>query len=253
MSKPASRLHTETRRAFLAEQTYAILALAKNVVRDVVEIGRRLSETKTKFSRGENPEFLAWAQNGLGWSEGSVYTFMQVFDFASKGDFSKFEKLDLTSIYLLARYRNTLPEVIEAVAERSAEGERPSRDEVKTMVAEAKAHTITYKRIEQPPPVVRTITYERIEQPAPVSRTVTPYTGSTTNLRTLSAQVAGREIMRGVVVIDYTLARYSAGEVIATLTDDERQRVRDLIDRLKAALDARSNIVEFPGSNDVRN
>ena len=46
------QVEANSREAFLAEKADAIRSLAKNVVRDVIEIGRHLSEAKGKFGRG---------------------------------------------------------------------------------------------------------------------------------------------------------------------------------------------------------
>jgi hypothetical protein len=114
----------------------AIRALAKNVMRDVVEIGRHLSEAKAKFGRGDNPEFLAWAKDALGWSQASVYRFLNVHDLAQRGDFITMIKsdLDLRSLYTLAAAdEDVQATVIEAIAESGANGERKSLDKVRTM------------------------------------------------------------------------------------------------------------------------
>ena len=113
----------------------AIRALAKNVMRDVVEIGRHLSEAKAKFGRGDNPEFLAWA-DALGWSQASVYRFLNVHDLAQRGDFITMIKsdLDLRSLFTLgAADEDVQATVIEAIAESGANGERMSLDKVRTM------------------------------------------------------------------------------------------------------------------------
>ena len=112
------------REAILAEKVGAIRALAKNVVRDVIEIGRHLSEAKAKFDRGENPEFLAWGRDDLGWSQRSFYRFLSVHDLAQKGDFASLAKsdLELSALYLLAR-PSTANDVRNEVVERAADEE----------------------------------------------------------------------------------------------------------------------------------
>jgi len=50
---------------FLAEKAGAIRALAKNVVRDVIEIGRHLSETKDRVGHGK---YLQWIEREFEWS-----------------------------------------------------------------------------------------------------------------------------------------------------------------------------------------
>ena len=65
------QVEANSREAFLAEKADAIRSLAKNVVRDVIEIGRHLSEAKGKFGRGDNPEFLARVGEGRARMESS--------------------------------------------------------------------------------------------------------------------------------------------------------------------------------------
>ena len=130
----------DDREAFLARKAGALRALAKTVVRDVIEIGRLLSEAKEAFGRGENPEFLAWAQEALGWSRSSVYRFMDVHALMRNGQFSqrgKIEDLDLSSLYLLAR-PSTADDVRDEVVERAANGEAITPKEVARLIDEAR-------------------------------------------------------------------------------------------------------------------
>jgi hypothetical protein len=134
---------TEIRAAFLAEKADVLhalhKALHKTFASGAVEIGRHLSEVKATFDRGDNPEFLAWVYQTLGWKKSSVYGFINIYELASTNKFSNgLENFDLSSLYLLAA-PSTPAKVVEAIAERSGEGERLSRGEVKTLVAEAKA------------------------------------------------------------------------------------------------------------------
>jgi hypothetical protein len=56
------------------------------------------------FAGADQPEFLAWAKDALGWAQASVYRFLHVHDLAQRGDFTNLIKtdLDLSSLYLLA-------------------------------------------------------------------------------------------------------------------------------------------------------
>src|SRR5436305_13649084 len=56
--------------------TGAIRALAKNVVRDVIEIGRHLTEVR-ELNEGQ---FLAWIKNEFNWSQRTAYRFIDVYD-----------------------------------------------------------------------------------------------------------------------------------------------------------------------------
>jgi hypothetical protein len=55
---------------FLAEKAGAIRALAKNVVRDVIEIGRHLSETKLRVGHGK---YLQWIEREFEWSHDTEF------------------------------------------------------------------------------------------------------------------------------------------------------------------------------------
>jgi hypothetical protein len=129
------------RPAFLAEKGDAIRVLAKSVTHDVVEIGRHLSEVKERFGRGENPAFLAWAEDTLGWGQASIYKFVNVFKMASEGNFTRGVKLsdfNLSSLYLLAA-PSTPDEVRTEIFERVKAGETVSVAGVKDAIAGAKA------------------------------------------------------------------------------------------------------------------
>ena len=150
------QVEANSREAFLAEKADAIRSLAKNVVRDVIEIGRHLSEAKGKFGRGDNPEFLAWAKDALGWSQASVYRFLNVHDLAQRGDFTNLIKcdLDLSSLYILAA-PSTPAEVITQVEERGRRGEPVTAAQVRGLVAatkEAEVHRITAPSRSSTPP-----------------------------------------------------------------------------------------------------
>jgi Protein of unknown function (DUF3102) len=55
----------------------AIRAFAKNVVRDVIEIGRHLSEAKERVGHGQ---YLQWLSSEFEWSESTALRFVQTFD-----------------------------------------------------------------------------------------------------------------------------------------------------------------------------
>jgi hypothetical protein len=126
----------------LAEKADAIRKLAKNVARDVAEIGRHLSEVKEHFERGDNPEFLHWAKTELGWSSRSVYRFIQVHEFLKDGIFVNLAKceLDVSVLYRLAA-PSTPPEAREEIFSRAAKGQTVSVAEARDVVAHFKAPT----------------------------------------------------------------------------------------------------------------
>ena len=175
------QVEANRREAFLAEKADAIRSLAKNVVRDVIKIGRHLSEAKGKFGRGDNPEFLTWTNEALGWSKSSVYNFINVYDLVQGGNFPNFGNFDLSSLYLLAA-PSTPPEVIAEVAERSQRGEQVTVAQVRELVTaskEAEVHRITAPS--------RSSTQPEPERPISIVRSSTPTV--TTHAVTLSRDV----------------------------------------------------------------
>ena len=254
--------------AQLAEHAIEIRRLGKRVIEDIIEIGEHLAAAKEICGHGH---WLPWLEREFDWSESAAKKFMAVAEASKTVNFTDLNA-PISALYLLAA-EGTPPEAVEAVAERSAKGERLSVNEVKATIAahrtpprpdattihvtrlpptEAPPILITAERVEQSAPVNRTITYERTEQPASVSRTIT-YTRSEPEPEADRVQAAGRKIMHGVGVIVDALDNTRGlnlmvkdVEVIAMLPDADRQRVRTLIDRLSAALDVRANIVLFP-------
>ena len=175
------QVEANRREAFLAEKADAIRSLAKNVVRDVIKIGRHLSKAKGKFGRGDNPEFLTWTNEALGWSKSSVYNFINVYDLVQGGNFPNFGNFDLSSLYLLAA-PSTPPEVIAEVAERSQRGEQVTVAQVRELVTaskEAEVHRITAPS--------RSSTQPEPERPISIVRSSTPTV--TTHAVTLSRDV----------------------------------------------------------------
>jgi hypothetical protein len=94
-------------------------------VRDVIEIGRRLTEAKELTGHGG---WLPWLEREFGWKERSAQNFVQVFE-ASKS--TKFADLNLSvsGLYLLAS--PSANEAREAIIKRAKDGERLTLTEVK--------------------------------------------------------------------------------------------------------------------------
>jgi hypothetical protein len=89
----------EARDIFLTETADAIRRLAKNVVRDVVDIGRRLTEAKARCGHGN---WLQWLKREFDWSERTARHFMGVYELSETANFADLEPLNLASLYLLA-------------------------------------------------------------------------------------------------------------------------------------------------------
>src|SRR5258705_13909400 len=71
------RPQTAVESDFLAKKAGAIRALAKNVVRDVIEIGRHLTEARARAAHGE---WYPWLEREFGWSEPTARNFMNVYE-----------------------------------------------------------------------------------------------------------------------------------------------------------------------------
>lgn len=119
----------------LAEHAAVIRALGKRVVRDVIEIGGRLTECKRIAGHGN---WLPWLDREFGWNERTARNFMQAHELAFKSE--KFADLELpvSALYLLAA-PSTPDEARDVVLNRVANGETLTHDAVKQMIAEAKA------------------------------------------------------------------------------------------------------------------
>ena len=226
------QVEANSREAFLAEKADAIRSLAKNVVRDVIEIGRHLSEAKGKFGRGDNPEFLAWAKDALGWSQASVYRFLNVHDLAQRGDFTNLIKcdLDLSSLYLLAA-PSTPAEVIAQVEERGRRGEPVTVAQVRGLVAatkEAEVHRITAPSHSSTPP----------EPERPVSIVRSSTSTVTTHAVTLSRDVG--EALSLVVAMEtcaFSDAKMTELVRAATQLGRNREALRRVAQAIIDALD----------------
>lgn len=119
----------------LQQKAGAIRALAKNVARDIVEIGRHLTEAKAACAHGE---WLPWLESEFGWSEWTALRFMRVHEAFGKSVNLTDLDLPLTSLYALAAPSTPEPVRQEVIA-RAESGETLSRAEVDALIAKAKA------------------------------------------------------------------------------------------------------------------
>jgi hypothetical protein len=123
--------------AFLAEKAAAIRTLALSAARNLAEIGKHLNEVKERFGRGDNPQFLAWALDMLGWSQATVYRYLRIFEFSQTGDFINVDKIDLdvSSLYLLAAPSTTDEARAEVIEQATKTTKKITRAAVKKTVA----------------------------------------------------------------------------------------------------------------------
>jgi hypothetical protein len=104
------------------------------VVRDVVEIGRRLTDAKRRIGHGR---FLVWLGAEFGWSQRTAENFMRVYDL--HGKFANFADLNvpLSALYLLAAPSTPEPALF-TIAARAGEGAGVSLVEVKEIIAKSR-------------------------------------------------------------------------------------------------------------------
>jgi hypothetical protein len=101
---------------------------AKQVVADVVEIGRRLSHAKKLVGHGH---WLSWLSENFEWSGDTAERYMRAHELVAK--FRTLRNLDLSVIHALAG-KNVPEEYVKQVAVRVEAGEKPSVRSVKLEV-----------------------------------------------------------------------------------------------------------------------
>jgi hypothetical protein len=99
----------------LAEHAAVIRALGKRVVGDIIEIGRRLSESKKLCGHGN---WLPWLEREFGWGDDTALNYMRCADLAISRNFRDLS-IPVSGLYLLAA--PSTPE------EARAEDDGPSR------------------------------------------------------------------------------------------------------------------------------
>lgn len=129
----------------LAEHAEKIRELGKRALRDIIEVGRHLTEAKLLVGHGA---WLPWIQKEFGWSEMTATRFMRIFDFERelKSHNLLDLSLNLSALYELTR-RRTPPEVVTHFIAKAARGEKVKASEIK----EASARVLPFPKREPPP------------------------------------------------------------------------------------------------------
>jgi hypothetical protein len=135
MTQTDNPIPTET---ILAQNAEVIRALGKRVVGDVIEIGRRLSESKKLCGRGN---WLPWLQHEFGWSDDTALRYMQVSELAESRNLRDLS-LPISGLYLLAA-PSTPEEARQQVIERVENGARLSISDVKQLIVEVRSRQAT--------------------------------------------------------------------------------------------------------------
>jgi hypothetical protein len=122
-----------TTETILAQNAEVIRALGKRVIADVIEIGRRLSESKALCGHGN---WLPWLEREFGWGDDTALNFMRCHQLAESRNFRDLS-LPISGLYLLAA-PSTPEQAQQQVIERAESGEHLSVADVKKLIVEAR-------------------------------------------------------------------------------------------------------------------
>jgi hypothetical protein len=117
----------------LDEIAERIRTRAKSAFDGVIEIGRDLIAAKKIIGHGK---WLPWLEREFAWDESSARRFMAIAEAVGKSPKLSDLNVPVSGLYLLIAH-TTPAEVIEAVAERSEQGDKLTLAEVKRMIADA--------------------------------------------------------------------------------------------------------------------
>lgn len=122
----------------LAEHAESIRKLSKDMISDVIEIGRRLRECKQLLGHGN---WLSWLEHEFAWSERTARNFISAYEFADRQLANVADLgINISSLYLLAA--PSTPEAARAeVLGRIKAGEVLPYGEVKRIASVARAGT----------------------------------------------------------------------------------------------------------------
>ncbi len=147
----ADRAKQEGQDPVLAEHAAAIHTLSKRVVKDIVEIGRRLTLSKERVGHGN---WAAWLETEFAWSEGSALNFTRVYqlaeDYKSKNFTDlKIENLIIAPSALYTLGRPSMPDgVRDEIIERAVAGEAIKHSTVQEALAK---HAAVQEALAPPP------------------------------------------------------------------------------------------------------
>jgi hypothetical protein len=100
----------------LARHATEIRRLGKQVVSDVIEIGRLLVESKELVGHGD---WLSWLEREFQWTDDTALNYMRVHELAKNRNFRDLSHIPLSGLYLLAA--PSTPEVAKLEATSRAE------------------------------------------------------------------------------------------------------------------------------------
>jgi hypothetical protein len=120
----------------LAEHAEAIRYLGKRVIKDVIEIGRHLTEAKVIAGHGN---WLPWLEREFGWTEMTATRFINVYEMSKSNKLLDFD-LPVSGLYLLAA-PSTPEEARDEIIERAKAGEPVSTGTIKETIARTRTDT----------------------------------------------------------------------------------------------------------------
>jgi hypothetical protein len=119
---------------FLSEKAGAIRALGKNIVRDVIEIGRHLTEVKVRVGHGN---FRSWIKREFEWERSTADNFINMHEaFGSNAQRVGHLDLPMSAFYAIAA-PTTPTEVRDQLLDKAEGGERLTRDQVRAAIDKA--------------------------------------------------------------------------------------------------------------------
>jgi hypothetical protein len=127
--------------ATLTANADAIRMLRMRVANDVVEIGRRLAESREIVRKtAGHGHWLDWLKAEFSWSESTALNFIRVFEMSESTNFADLDQVNLpvSALYLLAA--PSTPKTVRGKILNRAKTKRISVANVKDAVADAKAN-----------------------------------------------------------------------------------------------------------------
>lgn len=122
-------------RAYVQEQTVEIRALLRRAVRDIITIGGKLTDVKSRLEHGQ---FGAWLEREFQMGTVSAWNFMRVYSrFGGKSSIIEDLPLGPTVMYLLAS-PSVSDEVVQDMLDRASAGEAITVADVKQAINEAR-------------------------------------------------------------------------------------------------------------------
>jgi hypothetical protein len=121
----------------VAEHAEAIRKIAKRVIDDVIEVGRRPTECKALLGHGG---WLPWLELEFAWSDDTALRFMQVYELFKSRTVRDLNMLPVSGLYLLAK-PSTPDAVRDDVLRRAQSGEPLSVAEIKGLIDQVRGRS----------------------------------------------------------------------------------------------------------------